>query len=59
MNSQYLKVVENLYGKEDPLIVDSLSDEVKDAIIGGNDYFFEKFEEEVHNIITGENKNGE
>ena len=59
MNSQYLKIVENFYGKEEPLIVDSLSDEVKDAIIGGKDYFFEKFEEEVHNIITGENKNGE
>jgi len=54
MNSQYLKIVENFYGKEEPLIVDSLSDEVKDAIIGGKDYFFEKFEEEVHNIITGE-----
>jgi hypothetical protein len=58
MDFQYLKVIENFYEDEEPLITDSLSDEVKDALFRGSDYFFEKFEEKVHDIVTGE-KNGE
>ena len=58
MNFQYLKVIETFYEDEEPLITDSLSDEVKYALFEVSDYFFEKFEEKVHDIVTGE-KNGE
>jgi len=55
MNSEFLKIMEDLYGKkESPLVWDSLCDEVKDAILGGDNPYTYKFEEEVHGIIIGD-----
>ena len=58
MNFEYSNFIRDYYGYN-TLITDTLCDEVRDAILGGSSYFLEKFEEKVHNIITGENKNGE
>ena len=52
--------MEDLYGKkESPLAWDGLCDEVKDAILGGNEYTINKFKEDVHNKIKGDKEDGE
>ena len=54
MNSEFLKIMEDLYGKGDsPLICDSLCDKVKDAILGGSAYSIQKLKEKVHDITKG------
>ena len=46
--------MEDLYGKkESPLVWDGLCDEVKDAILGENEYSIQKFKEEVQDITKG------
>ncbi len=60
MTSEFSKIMDEIYGEKDsPLIWDSLCDEVKAAILGGSDYSFEKFKEDVHNKITGDKKDDE
>ena len=59
MNSEFLKIMDDIYGKkESPSICDSLCDKVKAAILGGNDYHAYK-KEEVHDIIKGDKKDEE
>lgn len=59
MNSEFLKIMDDIYGKkESPSIWNSLCDEVKAAVLGGNDYNLE-FKKEVHDIITGDEENEE
>ena len=58
MNQEYLNIVDNFYDKK-PLVVDTLSEEVKEALSEGNEYFFHRFEEKVHDIITKEKEYGE
>ena len=51
--------MEDLYGKESPLLWDGLCDEVKSAILAGNNYSIQKPKEKVHNIIKGDEKDEE
>ena len=52
--------MDEIYGEKDsPLIWDSLCDEVKAAILGGSDYSINKLKEDIHNKITGDEKNDE
>ena len=58
MNSEFSKIMDEIYGeKKSTLIWDSLCDEVKAAILGGSDYSINKLKEDIHNKITGDEKN--
>ena len=55
MNSEFLKIMEDLYGeKESSLIWPTLCDKVKAAFLGGKDYSI-RFKENVRDIKIGEN----
>ena len=56
MDLKYSDFIKDYYG-DNTLIVDTLGPKVMDTILGGNEYFFEQFREEVYNIIYGENEN--
>ena len=56
MDLKYSDFIEDNH-RDYTLILDTLCPKVRDSILGGDEYFFEQFREEVYNIIYGENEN--
>jgi len=56
MDLKYSDFTKDNYG-DYTLTIDTLCPKVMDTILGGEEYFFEQFKEEVYNIIYGEDEN--